>query len=368
MNKIRIGTVFSGIGSVEWALKSRNISHEIIFACDNGDIEFHRDIEIDKMLLEVKKLKSIQEMHEFENKLFIDIKKTNFVKQSYLFNYNLNENRFHQDVRLLDGTKYKGQIDLFVGGSPCQSFSIMGYQKGLDDARGTLFYEYARLVKEIEPKVFIYENVQGLLKHDKGNTWEIMSKIFDSLEYEYIPLILNSKDYGIPQNRNRLFVVGFKQLKYKNRFREPEKIELKFTLQDFLIESCKEGSFNYINYKKDPGIVDEKYYLSEKVLNHVMSTGTKNYIVKPKIDLEIARPLLATMHKMHRAGVDNYVTVNERIRKLTPRECLRLMGYGDEFKQCVSDTQMYKQAGNSIVVQIFENLLNSIINTKVFDE
>ena len=90
----------------------------------------------------------------------------------------------------------------------------------------------------------------------------------------------------------------------------------------------------------------EKYFLSEKVRKYVLATGTKNFYSKPKTDLDIARPLLNTMHKMHRAGVDNYVTTNGRLRKLTPRECLRLMGFCDSFKIVVSDTAAYQQSGN----------------------
>ena len=95
-----------------------------------------------------------------------------------------------------------------------------------------------------------------------------------------------------------------------------------------------------------------------------MATGTKNFYSKPKTDLKIARPLLASMHKMHRAGVDNYVTHTGRIRKLTPKECLRLMGFRDDFKQVVSDTQMYRQAGNSIVVDVLIALLKQMDITK----
>ena len=107
--------------------------------------------------------------------------------------------------------------------------------------------------------------------------------------------------------------------------------------------------------------VEEKYYLSEKVKRYVLSQpGTKNFKTKIKTDLEVARPLLQSMHKMHRAGVDNYVTHNKgRIRKLTPRECLRLMGFRDDFKQVVSDT-MYRQAGNSIVVDVLIAILKQI--------
>ena len=107
----------------------------------------------------------------------------------------------------------------------------------------------------------------------------------------------------------------------------------------------------------------EKYFLSEKVEKYVMATGTKNFYSRPKTDLEVARPLLTTMHKMHRAGVDNYVHTNGRLRKLTPRECLRLMGFCDSFKIVVSDTAMYQQAGNSIVVDVLIAIMKQIIKS-----
>ena len=110
----------------------------------------------------------------------------------------------------------------------------------------------------------------------------------------------------------------------------------------------------------------EKYFLSEKVEKYVLSSGTKGFYSKPKTDLEIARPLLTTMHKMHRAGVDNYVTTQGRLRKLTPRECLRLMGFCDSFKIEVSDTAMYQQAGNSIVVDVLIAIMKQILKSYDF--
>ncbi|MEG2329658.1 DNA cytosine methyltransferase [Anaerorhabdus sp.] len=363
--KIKLATVFSGIGSVEYALARSNISHEIVFACDNGDIVLE-DIDYNLELKKIKSLKKIQEQFSYAQSLYKCCKKSNYVELSYKANYNILPNRFFYDVKLIDGTKFTNKVDLFVGGSPCQSFSSMGYQKGLEDARGTLFYDFARLISEIKPKVFIYENVQGLLNHDDKKTWKVMQKIFDDLGYHYSYQVLNSKDFGIPQNRNRLFVVGFRNKNFFKKFSFPTAKILNYTLQDFLIENCREGCFDYSNIKHEPGIVDKKYFLSDKVTKHVMSEGTKEYKMSPKTDLKIARPLLATMHKMHRAGVDNYITINQRLRRLTPRECLRLMGYGDHFKQVVSDTQMYKQCGNSIVVDVMNNILEQINLTGVF--
>ena len=123
---------------------------------------------------------------------------------------------------------------------------------------------------------------------------------------------------------------------------------------DFVFQSEEDAKENQI-----PDL--EKYFLSEKVRKYVLATGTKNFYSKPATDLEVARPLLTTMHKMHRAGVDNYVTTDGRLRKLTPRECLRLMGFSDTFKIVVSDTSMYQQAGNSIVVDVLIHIMERIL-------
>jgi site-specific DNA-cytosine methylase len=131
---------------------------------------------------------------------------------------------------------------------------------------------------------------------------------------------------------------------------------------DFVFEQGNEPEFS--DFVFDVNKVEEKYYLSDKVRDYVLSSGTKTFKTSVKTDLEVARPLLQSMHKMHRAGVDNYVTHTGRIRKLTPKECLRLMGFRDDFKQVVSDTQMYRQAGNSIVVDVLIALLKQMDITK----
>ena len=365
---INVATLFSGIGAIEHALDRLNIGHKIVFA---GDIDKH-------------------------------------VKDSYLANYDIGECDWHNDITSFDAKPYKDQVDLLVGGSPCQAFSMVGKRLGLDDTRGTLFYDFARVVNEVKPKVFIYENVKGLLNHDGGNTWNVVRDVFEQLGYQIHYQLLNSKDYGIPQHRERIFVVGFKEpteflfpspiplesamhdfledfinskyylkekgIKFvtssKNRQKRYTQINGKVMLcqkanqqfnwhGDFIFESIEKPEFNEFIF--DINDVEEKYYLSDKVKHYVLAGGTKNFKTSNKTDLTIARPLLQTMHKMHRAGVDNYVTHNKgRIRKLTPRECLRLMGFRDDFKIVVSDTQMYRQAGNSIVVDVFIALLKQM--------
>ena len=367
--QIRLATLFTGIGAIEQALKRLKLKHKIVFAGD-----------IDKA-----------------------------VKESYLANYQLDLKDWHDDITNFSAKKYKYKVDLLVGGSPCQSFSMVGRRGGLEDARGTLFYDFARVVDESKPKIFIFENVQGLLSHDKGQTWNVMHRIFDELGYSIFYKVLNSKDYGVPQHRNRVFVVGFR--KKTKKFTFPDPIPLQSTMQDYLedyvdsqyflkekgvkfvtalknqkksytqingdIALCQKanqqfnwhGDFIFEKSKKklkfDEHLfqineVDEKYYLSDKVSSYVLSEGTKNFKTRTETDLKIARPLLQSMHKMHRAGVDNYVTHTGRIRKLTPRECLRLMGFRDDFKIVVSNTQLYRQAGNSIVVDVLIALLKKI--------
>ncbi|MBQ3795883.1 MAG: DNA (cytosine-5-)-methyltransferase [Butyrivibrio sp.] len=340
--------------------------------------------------------------------LYKGLESRNKVKQSYMANYKISEDDFHWNVAFLDGKQYEGQVDLFVGGSPCQSFSLVGKQRGLDDTRGTLFYEYARLINEIKPKVFIYENVRAVTSHDKGKTWKKMQEVFKELGYHFSWKVLNARDYGIPQNRERLFVVGFRDdLDLDHEFEFPEAIKLEKKMKDFLFDNAPGGYFlpkkgvefvtkeknlekrftqidgdiqlcqkknqqfnwhgDFVFQSEEDAVKNnipelEKYFLSEKVVKYVLSSGTKNFYSKPKTDLDIARPLLTTMHKMHRAGVDNYVTTDGRLRKLTPRECLRLMGFSDEFKIVVADTSMYQQAGNSIVVDVLIHIMEEILS------
>lgn len=362
---IRLATAFSGIGAIEQAFERLDIDYELEFACDNGDIEI--DVDSDKELKKIRKMKTIQEKREYVDNLYMaNSRKHNFVKDAYLANYSVKDNNFFYDVKLLDGTDFKNQVDLFVGGSPCQSFSIAGARGGFEDARGTLFYEYARLVKEIQPKVFIYENVYGVLTHDKGNTWKVMQNIFDELGYYYKWEILNAKDYGIPQGRRRLYVVGFKDKKEFDKFEFPKPQKLKYTMQDFLVENVKEGNLVNKNGKlvitekvgEEP---EEKYYLSEKLRKYVLCPGTKNFMHHDaEIDLSIARALLSTQGNTHRASVNNYVTTNGKIRALTVRETYRLMGFPDSFKIVVSKAQALKQSGNSIVVDVLIAILKNI--------
>ena len=358
--EIKLATAFSGIGAIEQAFIRLGIKHKIIFACDNGDINI--DIDTDKELKKVRKLSSIKEKKDYVQKLYMEhSRKQNFVEKSYLANYKVENDNFFYDVKLLDGNDFKNKVDLFVGGSPCQSFSIAGARGGFEDTRGTLFYEYVRLVKEIQPTVFVYENVYGVLTHDKGKTWATMQNVFSELGYHIKWKILDARNYGIPQGRRRLFVVGFKSQSACDNFDFPKEKRLKFTMQDFLLDNCADGNFNFDENGKIILTKVEKD-LSQKLVDYVMSPGTKNFYHKDaEIDLPIARAILSTQGNTHRASVNNYVTTNGHIRALEPRESLRLMGFPDSFKIVVSRAQSYKQSGNSIVVDVLMAITKEII-------
>lgn len=240
--------------------------------------------------------------------------------------------------------------DVLIGGFPCQPFSMMGQQRGFEDTRGTLFFRIAEIIsdkieKGKKPKAVILENVRSLTTHRNGETYrEIHRVLQDVLGYKVFKDILNSADFGVPQTRNRTYIVCFDNQAADYIFPEAQKLQK--TLQDLLEHD-----------------VDSKYYLSDRILPTILSNGTGGYQAKSEIDLKIARPLCATMAKMHRACQDNYVTQNGRIRRLTPRECARLQGFEDSFEIPVSDCQAYKQFGNAVTVNVSRVVAESVKDT-----
>lgn len=306
---IRIATICSGIGAPEWALKRMGLPYEIVFACDNNEIK------VEYNLLEewekIRSLSSFEEKKEYVDQLYAQSRKTNFVKKSYLSNHELDESKFYQDAFLLDGTDFRGDVDLFVAGVPCQSWSGAGYRKGFDDQRGQLFYEFCRLVNEIQPKVFIFENVKGMLSQNQGKSWETIKESFNNLGYKIYWQVLNSKDYGVPQSRPRLFVIGF--LNHDINYEFPKPIPLQLKMRD-LLDGFANSKFNLesseiVLSKENKNYTPEKYFLSDKMIKTVTAEHPEhNFNSQAEIDREVATSLLSTMGKMHWAGMDNYVT------------------------------------------------------------
>jgi len=370
---IKVGTDFSGIGSPEAALKRLGIPHHNVFACD-----------IDK----------------YAEKSFLELNKPD---------------KFYKDITTRD-YKEVPQLDLYVAGFPCQSFSLAGQRKGFNETRGTLFFNVAEFIKDNQPECFILENVKGLLSHDSGKTYQTitdvltngggtlngqmgMDTIDDGLGYHVYTKVLNTKDYGIPQNRERIFIVSFKHFR---TFNFPGKMPLKLKLKDILEQD-----------------VNHKYYLSQKMIkgfsNHKERHKEKGTGFKwqPKSGDDIANCLRASAalcptdntiietnnkrvnknYKKHKAQLENgdfmdsynqtihkditptitsrvqasncsHIYNDKKIRRLTPLECWRLQGFTDEefykAQKVNSDSQLYKQAGNSITVNVMVEILKKI--------
>ena len=415
---MKIGTDFSGIGAPEMALKYLGIDFKSVFAC-----------EIDKYARQ-----SFKQLH--------------------------NPQTFYNDITARNHKEVE-QLDLYVAGFPCQSFSMAGKRKGFEETRGTLFFNVAEFIKENQPKTFILENVKGLLSHDKGKTFQTIVDILsngggtqngqisldmleDGLGYHIYWKVLNTKNYGIPQNRERIFIVGFKDFR---DFNFPKEMPLELKLGDMLQDNTNSfkliDGFNsfqkikYINNKVCGTItqhqsrsgltngfkiesnksieVDDKYYLSDKVVKriddnlkekdkenntneirthylggrkgdnkkgetgHLCKTDGTTYCLDTANSQAIEWVADFRNDEGLRIRKDNVspcllaatmstLIKQNKIRRLTPLECWRLQGFKDKdffSVKDVSDTQLYKQAGNSITVNVLMEIFKKIyVNNK----
>jgi DNA (cytosine-5)-methyltransferase 1 len=262
------------------------------------------------------------------------------------------------------------EFDILVGGFPCQAFSIAGKRRGFEDTRGTLFFEVARILRDKRPKAFLLENVKGLKNHNKGNTLRtILSVLRDDLGY-FVPEpeILNSKDFGVPQHRERIIIVGFENEEHAKRFKRPKSKGCDKTVSDIL----------------EPD-VDRKYYISQKYLDCLERHRSRHAAKGNGFGYEVLDP----------DGISNAVVCGgmgrernlvkgkpiellppdddkgkkkkesprnqQMIRKLTPRECANLQGFPPKFKIEVADTYAYKQFGNTVTVPLIEAVAAQIL-------
>lgn len=265
------------------------------------------------------------------------------------------------DITTIDEKKLP-DFDILLAGFPCQAFSIAGRRGGFEDTRGTLFFHVARMIKEKQPKAFLLENVKGLTHHDGGKTLgTIMNVLEHDLGYTVYSQLLNAKDYGVPQKRERIYIVGFKN---ETDFEFPKPKTLKLKIKDIM----------------EKEVVSSKYYLSNTYLqtlkNHrsrheekgngfgyeiVDSNGIANTIVVGGMGKE--RNLLYDDRLTNFQPVTNIKgEINkDYIRKMTPREWARLQGFPDSYKIPVSDAQAYKQFGNSVSVPVINEIAKLII-------
>jgi len=394
-----------------------------------------------------------------------------YARETYLKNFDCKN--MYEDITALD-MKDLSYVDLLVFGFPCQAFSMAGKRGGFEDTRGTLFYDALRYLKEHKPRYFIAENVKGLLSHDNGKTFQTiidclalttntqMSLMpFDNLGYHIYYKVLNTKDFGIPQNRERIFIVGIRD-DADNNFRFPKEIPLKLKLKDILqdnpnyaksglyqpyprnykelglerkeqLEIRKDNVSNTITTSNDQVIkIDNKYYLSDQAIARIKRHNNKSlnnelsncihagYYKGGGRDQQYIKThsLYPRSSKTNKGGIghlskadgtsycldtgnaqaiewvadyrydeglrirkdkispclNSSMSINkslsaagtlikqDKIRRLTPIECERLQGFPDNHTEGVSDTQRYKQCGNSITVNVIEAVLKNLLN------
>ena len=323
--KLRVLSLFSGIGAFEMALRNIEIDYELVNFCEN-----------DKYAI-----------------------------KAYCAIHDVDENLNLGDITKVSIENLPKDIDLITHGSPCQDFSVAGLQRGGDEGsktRSSLMWNTVEIIKHCKPKYVIWENVKNVLSKKHKHNFDKYLKTLELLGYTNYWKVLNAKDYGIPQNRERVFVVSI--LGEHKPYEFPKPIKLEKRLKDILeIE------------------IDDKYYLSEKVQkrfkqtksdngeNSIIGTTAPEFRTIGQRDLVYSKEgimgtLVATDYKQPKQILET-IQGDTSIRKLTPRECFRLMGLNDKDidkiqMTKISDTQQYKLAGNSIVVPVLEEIFKNL--------
>ena len=265
-----------------------------------------------------------------------------YAKITYKANFNETP---HGDITQIDAKDIPPH-DIILAGFPCQAFSIAGKRKGFEDTRGTLFFDVARIAKYHKPKVIFLENVKGFKNHDKGNTFKVVKKTLEDLGYRVFAEVINAKYFGVPQNRERIYIIAFLDHKIDFRFPTPPNIPIK--VGDILEKN-----------------IADKYTISDKLWaghqrrkrEHKKKGNGFGYSLFNE-NSEYTSTISARYYK---DGSEILIAQNSKNpRKLTPREAGRLQGFPNDFEIPVSDTQAYRQFGNSVVVNVIEALAKEI--------
>lgn len=270
-------------------------------------------------------------------------------KDTYDLNFN-DPKLFIEDIWRIE-TKTLPEFDILLAGFPCQAFSIAGRRKGFDDERGNLFFKISEILETRKPMAFMLENVKNLKTHDNGNTFKVIKDTLEHLGYHIKYEVLNTMTHGnIPQNRERIFIVGFRDFLSHYFFEFPDKINLTNSFRDYLLDDIDkkyyyDGKPLYDRIKNDVNSIDEIYQWRRKYVR-VNKKG-------------VCPTLTANMG----LGGHNVPIIkdNKGIRKLTPKECFFLQGFPFDFKlPNLSDTKLYHQAGNSVSVSVVERIAENI--------
>ena len=251
----------------------------------------------------------------------------------------------------------KGELDLLSGGAPCQAFSYAGKKLGLEDARGTLFYHYATFLKKLQPKMFLFENVRGLLTHDKGKTYKVMTAIFEEAGYIIQKQVLNAWDYGVPQKRERLITIGIrKDLAEKIKFEFPKTQKYKPVLRDVLLDCPKsEGTLYSAEKTKIFELVPPGGYwrdidpkIAKKYMKSCWEMGGGRTGILRRMSLD--EPSLTVLTSPSQKQTDRCHPIEAR--PFTIRENARCQTFPDDWEFCGSVGSQYKQVGNAVPVNL----------------
>lgn len=279
-----------------------------------------------------------------------------FAAETYCLNFP-NVQFDKRDIRIVQPEELP-DFDILLAGFPCQAFSVAGYRKGFDDekGRGNLFFEVARIMEVKKPRVAFFENVKNLVGHDNGNTFKVICETLDKLGYKVRQQVLNASEYGnTPQNRERIYIVAFRNEEDRKNFEMPEVIPLNRTIRDVI---------DFIS-----PVAEKYYYTPEKCcfynkLTKDMKNPDTIYQWRRKYVRENKSNVVPTLTANMGEGGHNVpliLTDDGRIRKLTPRECFTVQGYPSTFKlPNQADSRLYKQAGNSVVVPVIARIAENI--------
>ena len=263
-----------------------------------------------------------------------------------------------RDIREVSASEVP-TVDVIVGGFPCQAFSIEGYRQGFRDekGRGILFFELARIIDEKQPQAIFLENVKNLVRHDKGNTLRVILKTLEDLGYYVTYQVMNAAEYGnIPQGRERIYIVGFKDRGAFERFTFPQKLDLTMSV------------FDVIDFKNQ---VEEQYYYREDkhyyplLRDNIISVGSIYEYRRGNTIRENKSGVVPTLLASMGTGGNNVpmiLTEDGEIRKLTPRECFNIQGFISSYKfpENMVNSHLYKQAGNSVAVPVISRIAEQI--------
>lgn len=265
---------------------------------------------------------------------------------SQIYQKHFPEHKNYGDITKIDATTLP-DFELLVGGFPCQSFSIAGKRGGFNDTRGTMFFELARILRAKQPRLFVFENVKGLLSHDNGQTFRTIIATLDELGYDCQWQVLNSKNHGVPQNRERVFIIG----------------HLRGTPRPQVFPFGSSNTEDTRNVGEDLSYtIDANYHKGtntlEKGRRQLIQLNQPKHSNDRVYDPEGISPTLNTMQGGMRQP---FIKEEMQIRRLTPTECERLQGFPDGWTEGVSDTQRYKTLGNAVTVNVIRDIFERLL-------